>query len=203
MLDATLRPVKDRILSPLARTRLVRVHPTVISTIGLSLTLSAAVAASQRLAWVAVGLWLLGRVADGLDGLAARATGRANDVGGLLDFVFDTIGYASVPIGLAAGIDTRTGWIVTAVLLASFYLNAVSLGLVAALLEKRGRGAQQRGESTSATMPRGLVEGTETIVFFTAALAFIDTAPVIWSVMAALVVVTALERVRWATGQLS
>lgn len=203
MLDATLRPVKDRVLSPLARTPVGNVHPTVISTVGLSLSLGAAIAASQRLIVVAVGLWLLGRIADGLDGLAARATGRSSDVGGLVDFVFDTIGYASIPVGLAIGIDTRAGWIVTAVLLASFYLNAVSLGHVAALLEKRGRGARERGESTSATMPRGLVEGTETIVFFTAALAFIDAAPVIWSVMAALVVVTALERVRWAAGQLS
>lgn len=203
MLDATLRPVKDRILSPLVRTPLGNVHPTVISSLGLALSLGAAVAASQRLALAAVALWLLGRVADGLDGLAARQTGRSSDVGGLVDFVFDTIGYASIPIGLAVGIDTRTGWIVTAVLLASFYLNAVSLGHVAALLEKRGRGAQERSESTSATMPRGLVEGTETIVFFTLALAVIDAAPVIWSVMAALVVVTALERVRWAAGQLS
>lgn len=203
MLDATLRPVKDRVLSPLVRTPLGNVHPTVLSTIGLALTLGAAVAASQRVAAAAVVLWLLGRVADGLDGLAAREKGRSSDVGGLVDFVFDTIGYASIPIGLAVGIDTRTGWIVTAVLLASFYLNAVSLGHVAALLEKRGRGARMRGESTSATMPRGLVEGTETIVFFSLALALIDTAPVIWSVMATLVVITALERVRWAAGQLS
>jgi phosphatidylglycerophosphate synthase len=203
MLDATLRPVKDKVLSPLARTPMGRLHPIAISAVGLAFTLGAAVAASQRLVWVAVTLWLLGRVADGVDGLAARATGRASDVGGLLDFVIDTIGYASVPLGLAVGIDTRTGWVVTALLLASFYVNAVSLGHVAALLEKRGRGAEQRGEPTSATMPRGLVEGTETIVFFSLALTFVDAAPVIWSVMAALVMITALERVRWAAGELS
>ncbi|MFK8023357.1 MAG: CDP-alcohol phosphatidyltransferase family protein [Ilumatobacter sp.] len=202
MLDSTMRPVKDRALAPLARTAIVRIHPTVVSAVGLGFSLGAALAASQQLAALAVVSWLLGRVADGVDGLIARASDRASDVGGLIDFVFDTIGYAVIPVGLAFGIDTRTGWMVTAVLLASFYLNAVSLGYVAALLEKRALGAEARGELTSATLPRGLVEGTETIAFFTIALAFPDVAVWTWSAMAALVVVTALERVRWATGVL-
>lgn len=202
MLDSTLRPVKDRMLEPLARTPIAQVHPTVISAFGLAFSLGAAIAASQRIAVLAVVLWLAGRVADGIDGLAARATGRSSDVGGLLDFVFDTIGYASIPVGLAFGIDDRVGWVATAVLLATFYVNAVSLGYVAALLEKRDLGARSRGEPTSASLPRGLVEGTETIVFFTLALAFPDAATTIWWVMAATVAITALERVRWAAGEL-
>lgn len=197
MLDSALRPVKDRLLAPLTKTAIVRVHPTVISVVGLLLSLGAAVAASQRLVVVAVIAWLAGRLADGLDGLAARSSGRESDLGGLLDFTFDTIGYAAIPIGVAFGVDTRAGWIVTAVLLAAFYLNSVSLGYVAALLEKRGLDAATQRRATSAVLPRGLVEGTETIVFFTLALAFIDASPWIWSVMAALVALTAVERVRW------
>ena len=197
MLDSALRPVKDRLLAPLTKTAIVRVHPAVISVVGLLLSLGAAVAASQRLVVVAVIAWLAGRLADGLDGLAARSSGRESDLGGLLDFTFDTIGYAAIPIGVAFGVDTRAGWIVTAVLLAAFYLNSVSLGYVAALLEKRGLDAATQRRATSAVLPRGLVEGTETIVFFTLALAFIDASPWIWSVMAALVALTAVERVRW------
>ena len=75
--------------------------------------------------------------------VVARTSGRSSDVGGLLDFVFDTIGYAVIPLGLAFGIDDRGTWIATAVLLAAFYLNAVSLGYVAALLEKRALGRSQ------------------------------------------------------------
>ena len=82
------------------------------------------------------------------------ASGRSSDIGGLLDFVFDTIGYAAVPLGLAFGIDDRGTWIATAVLLATFYLNAVSLGYVAALLEKRSLGAVAQGQPTSAVLPR-------------------------------------------------
>lgn len=200
MLDSALRPVKDRLLAPLIGTRLGRVSPTLISAIGLVLTLAAAVAAWQQLTVIAVALWLAGRLADGIDGLVARASGRATDVGGLLDFVFDTIGYASIPLGLAFGLDTRTLWIATAVVLASFYLNAVSLGYVSALIEKRD---QHGSSATSVVLPRGLVEGSETMVFFTAALALPDASPIIWSVMAAAVIVTAIERVRWATRSLS
>ena len=101
--------------------------------------------------------------------------------------MFDTIGYAVIPLGLAFGIDDRGTWIATAVLLATFYLNAVSLGYVAALLEKRALGAAAQGQPTSAALPRGLVEGTETIVFFTLALAFTGATATIWWVMAAAV----------------
>jgi hypothetical protein len=78
----------------------------------------------------------------------------------------------------------------------------VSLGYVAALLEKRGLASGPDGQQTSAVLPRGLVEGAETIVFFTLALAFNDATATIWLVMAAAVLVTAIERVRWAMKEL-
>jgi phosphatidylglycerophosphate synthase len=195
MLDSTMRPVKDRLLAPVARTPIGRLHPVAISIVGLAASIAAAVAAWQGIPVLAVVLWLFGRLADGLDGLAARASGRSSDIGGLLDFVFDTIGYAVIPLGLAFGIDDRGTWIATAVLLATFYLNAVTLGYGASLLEKRGLASES---PTSAVLPRGLVEGTETIVFFTLALAFTSATATIWWVMAAAVMVTAIERVRWA-----
>jgi len=202
MLDSMLRPAKDRLLAPLTRTPIGRLPPLAISAFGLAASLAAAVAAWQAIPALAVTLWLIGRLADGLDGAVARMSGRSSDVGGLLDFVFDTIGYAVIPLGLAFGIDDRGTWIATAALLAAFYLNAVSLGYVAALLEKRALGAAAQGQPTSAVLPRGLVEGTETIVFFTLALAFTGATSTIWWVMAAAVFLTSIERVRWAIGTL-
>jgi phosphatidylglycerophosphate synthase len=202
MLDSTLRPVKDRALGPLAGS-LRRVPPIAISAVGLALSLAAATAAWQQAPLIAVPCWLLGRVADGIDGIVARSAGTATDVGGLLDFVFDTIGYAAIPIGLAFGIDDRAGWMATAVLLGTFYLNAVTLGYVAALLEKRNLGAAAHREPTSTTLPRGLIEGSETIVFFTIALTFPQSATAVWWVMAAAVAATALERIRWAIGRIA
>ena len=202
MFDSTLRPIKDRILSPAAAVLGVRVHPTTMSALGLILTLSAALAASQELVAVAVVCFLAGRTADGVDGLIARRTDRASDVGGLIDFVFDSVGYAAIPLGVALGVDDRAVWIATAVLVASFYVNAVSLGYIAALFEKRGLGQTQRRNATSAVLPRGLVEGFETIVFFVAALALPTAASTIWWVMSGAVAITVIERVRWAIGEL-
>jgi hypothetical protein len=112
--------------------------------------------------------------------------------------VADTVGYAVIPLGIAAAIDTRAAWITVAVLLATFYVNAVSWTYMAALLEKRARGATALDGSTSTIMPRGLVEGAETIVFFTLALAWPDGAVAVLAVMAAAVFATVVERLWWA-----
>jgi phosphatidylglycerophosphate synthase len=202
MLDSILRPAKDRLLAPVARGPVAALSPTTISGIGLALTLGAAVAAAQRAPLLAVALWLAGRVADGLDGLVARASERDSDIGGVVDIIADVTGYAAIPIGVAFGVDDRAGWIAATVLLATFYVNITSWAYLSAVLEKRDLGAAATGQTTSVVMPRGLVEGTETIVFFTVALAFVDAATTVWWIMAAAVAVTALERLRWAVGVL-
>lgn len=196
MFDSTLRPVKDSFLAPLATGPLRRVHPTCVSGVALGSSIAAAVAAWQGAVVLSIVLWLLGRTLDGLDGAIARASGRQSDVGGLTDLLFDTVGYVAIPLGLAAGVDDRATWIATAVVLGSFYLNAVSFGHVAAVLEKRSLGASAMGEQTSTILPRSIVEGAETIVFFTFALAVPSWAWLVWSVMAAAVVVTIADRCR-------
>ena len=203
MLDGPLRPAKDRLLGPLTRGPLGAVPPMVVSVLALGAALGAATAASQQLSVAAVALWLISRIADGLDGALARQQQVASDAGGLIDIVFDTVGYAVIPLGVAAGVDTRAAWIVVAVLLATFYVNAVSWTYLAALLEKRNAGAAAVGASTSTIMPRGLVEGTETIVFFAVALAWPGGAVAVLATMAAAVAITIAERMWWARGVLA
>jgi len=198
MLDRPLRPVKDRLLAPLTRGPLGSVRPVALTAGALVAALGSAAAAWQQLAHLAVGLWLLSRLADGLDGAVARHQGVSSDRGGLVDMVADTVGYAVIPLGIAAGLDTRAAWITVAFLLATFYVNAVSWTYLAALLEKRAHGVVRTGAATSTIMPRGLVEGTETIVFFTVALAWSGGATGVLAVMAAAVVVTVGERLWWA-----
>ncbi|MEM8618312.1 MAG: CDP-alcohol phosphatidyltransferase family protein [Actinomycetota bacterium] len=200
MIDAALRPTKDRILAPVAHSGVGAVHPAVFTASSLLCTVLAAAAAAVGQPIVALVLWLVGRLADGLDGAVARARGRVSDYGGLLDIVGDTVGYAAIPLGVALGVDDRATWIVVALLLATFYVNAVSWTYLSALLEKR---ACTGVSPTSVVMPRGLIEGTETILLFALALALPAAATWILGVMAALVAVTALERVitarRWLT----
>jgi len=203
MLDEQLRPAKDQLLTPLARGPFGPVPPVVLSILALTATIGAAVAAWQQVVPLAVALWLLSRLADGLDGAVARHQGTDSDFGGLVDIVFDTIGYAAIPLGIASGLDTRVAWVTVAVLLATFYVNAVSWTYMAALFEKRAAGARATGATTSTVMPRGLVEGTETIVFFTVAVAWPGGAVAVLAVMAAAVMGTILERTWWARKMLA
>lgn len=196
MLDLRLRPVKDRLVAPIATRLAGRIAPSVLTALGGAGSLAAAVAAWQEQPVVAVGCWLAGRVCDGLDGAVARVAGSANPAGGYADLVVDTVGYAAVPIGIAAAAGDAATWRIVALLLATFYVNAVAWLLLSALLERRRgpEGAAVRDETTSVTMPVGLVEGTETIVFFAVALAVPAIAPEVLAVMAVAVALSVVQR---------
>ena len=202
MFDKQLRVPKERALVPVARVLPPSLSPLTLSIGSLVLTLGAAAAAWAGLWGFAVVLWLSGRVLDGLDGTVARERGESSDAGGLTDIVLDTVGYAAVPLGIAANLDSRTTWIAVAILMAAFYVNAVSWAYSAALFEKRDAGANRHGEMTSTTMPTGLVEGTETIVFYTVILAFSQWATTVMVVMAAAVALGVLIRLVRVVGML-
>ncbi len=203
MLDLRLRPVKDRLIDAGARRIAPIVGPGAITLAALAVTFGAAGAAAAGLSALAVVCWLIGRVLDGLDGPVARERGEASDLGGYHDMLADTVGYVALPLGVAYGLDTRSGWIAVAVLLGTFWVNGMSWTYLAAVLEKRGAGASTTGETTSVTMRPALIEGTETIVIFSAFTAFPDLAPWIFSAMAALVAVNVIQRLRWATRHLT
>jgi phosphatidylglycerophosphate synthase len=173
-----------------------------ITALGLLIGLAAAFAAS-RAAWgLALGLWCVNRVLDGLDGVVARVSARQSELGGYLDIVADFTVYGAMPIGLALALDTRAAWLASTVLLMSWFVNAASWMYLAAVLEKRGAGAAARGELTSITMPRGLVAGTETVVFFAAFLLWPSAyVPLAWA-MTAGVAVGITQRVVWAVRHL-
>lgn len=198
MFDRRLRPIKDRVLEPVAERLARHVGANTVTGVALAAALVAASLAAGGRHLLAVGAWLLGRLLDGLDGAVARRRNEASDYGGYLDMVADTVGYAAVPVGVAFGVDERAAWIALALLLASFYVNAISWTWLSAVLEKRGAGAATTGETTSVTMPGALVEGTETIIFFALFLALPDLAVWIFTTMAVLVTVNMIQRLAWA-----
>lgn len=199
MLDSALRPVKDRALHPLARAIGGRVHPNLLSLLGFGAGACAALLLARGNYATALGLWILNRVVDGLDGAVARHSGRQSDLGGYLDILLDFAVYALIPVAAVMGRPETPGlFLALSLLLASFYLNAASWMYLAAILEKRDRGSRARGESTSVTMPRGLVEGTETIVFYTLFILFPDHLLVLFALMAAAVVLSVAQRLLWA-----
>lgn len=202
MVDKLLRDPKEQVLLPLARGPLGRVHPTAITLLAGAAGLACALAAWCGLHPLALGLWLLNRALDGLDGTVARASGRQSDLGGYLDIMLDVLVYAAVPLGLALGVGTPAAYLALALLLGSFYLNGASWMYLAALLEKRGRGARAAGELTTVTMPAGLVEGAETILFYALFLLLPARLVPLFGLMALLVLLTAAQRLVWAARRL-
>ncbi len=196
MIDYEARAIAARVLDPVSER--LGVPPMVLTVLGLTSGLAAAGFASRRLWLLALVLWLVSRIFDGLDGSSARTQLVVSDFGGYVDLMADMAVYVALPIGIAVGHDEPSTWVVVALLLGSFACNIVSVTHLATLLEKRGRGASATGERTSVTMPRGLVEGTETIVFLSLALAFPGSVGWILGAMAVSVAVGTLYRIRCA-----
>lgn len=198
MFDLLLRALKDRLLEPLARRLGPGVAPDLVTLLAFAVGLAAAGCAWRRAYAPALALWALNRLLDGLDGTLARVHGRQTDFGGYLDILLDFGVYAAVPTGLALGRGDRPALVAALVLLGSFFVNAASWMYLAAVLERRGAGAAQRGELTTVTMPPGLVAGTETVVLYTLFLLVPGQLPTLFGIMAALVYVTVGQRVVWA-----
>ena len=164
MLDGVMRQMIDPVLGRWGR-RLASQgwNADAMTLIGLGLGLAAAgLIAVGAPGWLALLPLLAGRIADGLDGAIARA-GVASDFGGYLDIVADFTFYGAVPFAFALR-DPLVA-VPAAFLLLSFYVNGASFLGYAVQAAKRGMETSGRGEK-SLYFTAGLLEGTETILFF-------------------------------------
>lgn len=196
MFDDLLRKLKDRLLAPVARLMGPRVSPNVLTLLALVTGLGAAWAAWQSQPVAALALWLVSRVLDGLDGTQARVHERQSDFGGYFDILMDFLVYAAIPIAMI--LEHPPLATAGAMLLASFFVNAASWMYLAAILERRQVGAKARDELTTITMPPGIIAGTETVILYSAMLAFPAARLALFGIMAALVMVNVVQRLWWA-----
>lgn len=196
MLDRHLRPLIDPPLNALGRA-LARagIHPDLVTLVGLLLGLMAAVAIARGAPLSGLGLILLSRLADGLDGAVARAT-RPSDLGSYYDILADFLFYAAIPLGFVWA-DPAANAVAGAALLAAFYVNGASFLGYAILAAKRGLSTEVRGRK-SWYHSGGLLEGSETILFFVLFCFWPGAfAPLAW-LFAGLCAVTTLGRVAMA-----
>lgn len=165
MLDGMIRDVIDAPLDRGGRWLAARgASADAVTLVGLVLGLASAmlVALGYSGALVAA-LVLASRLADGLDGAVARARGKS-DFGGYLDIVCDFTFYGAIPLAFVLADPAKNG-AAGAFLLAAFYVNGATFLGYAILAAKRGMETRSRGEK-SLYFTAGLLEGTETILFF-------------------------------------
>ena len=195
MFDSSLRRFKDRVGTPLAQ-RMSRVSPMFISMLALVVGLLATYAAYKGQYIWAFAFWILNRILDGLDGLIARLHDRQSDFGGYVDILTDYIVYAALPLGLVVGSASNERYLALAFLLAAFYVNSASWMYLSAILEKRS--AHSPETQTAIVMPAGIIGGFETIIAYGIFLLFPAHITILFSIFAALVIVTILQRLLWA-----
>ncbi len=193
MLDGMMRKVIDPTLNQwgrsLARKGYGADHVTLA---GLAVGLLAAAFIAFGWTWMALVPLLASRLADGLDGAVARATKRT-DFGGYLDIASDFLFYGAVPFGFVL-MDPAANGIAGAFLIFSFYVNGATFLGFAILAEKREMKTSARG-TKSLYFTGGLLEGTETIVFFVLICLWPAAFPVLAWIFGALCFVTAVSRV--------
>jgi phosphatidylglycerophosphate synthase len=202
MIDKELRVPKEIVLTPIALRFFQRIHPTTLTLLAFGFGFVAAVTVWHQAYALGLGLWIVNRTLDGLDGTVARVHGKQSELGGYLDMLLDTFIYALIPLAIVLSQPSNQGWLSYVFLLVSFYLNATSWMYLAALMEKRSTGARAKGELTTITMPGGLVEGAETVLFFTLFLLFPEAYVFLFVLMGALVYGTVVQRFVWATRHL-
>ncbi len=200
MRDASLRQKKDDFLNPLANRLLGAVHPNVISVIAMVVGLMSVAAVMGRLFWLGLALWIANRILDGLDGVVARVHNKQSDFGGYLDLLLDFVIYLTVPAAFVFVNPTPFNLWALVLLFAIYVLNSLSWTLLSTILEKRRM--QSATRLTSIEMPPGLIEGAETIAFYTLFYLLPGQVGYLFVIFGVLVLFTAGQRVWWAARNL-
>jgi phosphatidylglycerophosphate synthase len=168
MLDATMRRLVDPPLNAAAGIIGTKISANSITIGGFFLGVGSAYAVVQGQFTSALILLLLNRIADGLDGAVARKT-AATDLGAYLDIVSDFILWAILP--LAFLFHDMNNAFAAAILLSSFAMSMTVFLAFAIQAERCGMVSDAQGKKGFYYVA-GLAEGTETILFFIAAMTY-------------------------------
>lgn len=166
------------------------VRPLVLTGAGWLMGVAACVSVAEG-AWTAgLALWLGNRILDGLDGPVARASG-CTDSGGFLDIVADFSIYGGFVVALAVAIPAAR--MAALALFLAYYVSGTAFLALSSLLERRRAAGLADGRSLR--FVGGLAEGGETIVAYSLICLVPSLATQLTWAFAALVAVTALQRV--------
>lgn len=201
MMDKPLRQIKDQTLYPIVKKLGGRWHPTTLTAIGTLFAILAAV--SAFMGWYSFGLlfWLLNRVLDGLDGAYARIWDKKSDLGGYLDTLSDFFAYTIIPFGFVLHDPTIERLIILAFLFGTFYVNAAAFMYLAAVLERDS--FEDESKLTSLQMPRGIIEGSEAILFFCSFFLFPVYIEILFILLGLLVIGTTCQHILWSIKHLN
>jgi hypothetical protein len=195
--DVLLRVLKDRLLEPLARLLGARVAPNAVTVLAFLVGLGAGAAGWRRAYGLALALWALNRLLDGLDGSLARVHGRRPTSAATSTSCSTSPSTRPCPPGsrwAARRPGARRLRGAARQLLRQRRVVDVPVGRAGA--PRRGRGGARRAHhGDDAARPH---RGAETVVLYTLFLLVPSRLTELFALMAALVYATVAQRLVWA-----
>ena len=163
MIDNAFRKILPRFVTPLiAVYRRLGMTPNHVTVLGFGIAMAASACVAFGSAEWAIGLWWVSRLADGTDGIYARATGQESEFGGYLDIVLDMAAYGAMVIGFAVAEPAlMPAWIAMLFLYILCIASALALGMQEAKLALPPR------DDRGLRLGSGLAEGGETGIAYT------------------------------------
>ncbi len=138
---------------------------------------------------VALVLWLLNRLFDGLDGEVARLRGESSEFGAFVDIVADFFVYGGFLVALA--VQHPDARLALVALFFAYYLNGTVFLALSGILERLKR---ERLTERGLHFRRSVTEGFETILAGTLFLLLPDHVSIIAWTFAAMVFISAAQR---------
>jgi phosphatidylglycerophosphate synthase len=191
MFDERVRAMLPRAVKPVIRL-LARagVTPNVMSVLAFAAALAAAALVATGFPRTGIGVWLVSRVGDGLDGILARETRRSTAFGGYLDITLDMTAYSLMVIGFAlAHPDLGIVWSVILLGYALAITTTLALSNAAAAAGQRVSDTNRPFQFTT-----GMAEAGETTVMYVLWVVFPGWLRWLAWVWVAMIVVTVVQR---------
>ncbi len=190
MLDTAAReltgPLLDRAAKRLAA---VGISATTITAVGWAAGVAACIAVTHGAWKLALTLWLLNRLLDGLDGAVARQVGPTN-LGGFLDILADFSIYSGFVLAIA--IEIPAARLACVALLVSYYLSGTAFLALSSILERLH--FEHYRDARSLRFVGGFAEGTETVITYALIALLPQHAETIVWIFTVAVALTALQR---------
>jgi phosphatidylglycerophosphate synthase len=160
-----------------------------LTAISLGIGALCLVAIAFGLNTVALVIWLLNRLFDGLDGEVARLRGESSEFGAFVDIVADFFVYGGFLVALA--VQHPGSRMALVALFFAYYLNGTVFLALSGILERLKR---ERLTERGLHFRRSLTEGFETLVAGTLFLLLPDHVSIIAWIFAAMVFISAAQR---------
>ena len=183
------KPFLELVASPFYK---FGVNANYISLFGLSMSFLSFYLILEGLNNIALFVFLLGRILDGVDGIIANKT-RITEFGGFIDIVFDLISYSLVP--LAFILKDNSNAIFGSILLATFFGTSSAFFGIAIFENNK---FIKRNPEKSFYHVGGFMGGAITIFFLSLMFIFTEKFNLIALIFSVLCILGTIERIFYA-----